>query len=215
MKVIRILSLILFLMAFQTVTAQVGKPFRVQVYTGGPSILKAAFKFSSSFQDKVTYSGNALIGFSADYRVLDWLSVGADVTYRYGELNMDINDSTSYVYLRDKWGLNEADIPNPYGHYRLEIPRLRIMGMATAHALGTHQPSDLYFQFGLGYNKVKPVLFLNEEEVEYFNRIGTFSLPLAYRLSAGYGYHFGNAVGVFGEVGIGGPIFSVGVSARF
>lgn len=215
MKAIRIASLILFLGTLQSVSAQVAKPFRIQVYTGGPSILKAAFNFSKSFQDKVTYSGNALIGFSADYRVSDWLSVGGEVTYRYGELNMDITDSSSYVYLRDKWGLNEADIPNPYGHYRLEIPRLRIMAMATAHALGTEQPSDVYAQFGLGYNSVKPTLFLNEKEVEYFNRIGTFSLPLAYRLSVGYGYHFRNAVGVFGEVGIGGPIFSVGVSARF
>ena len=210
-----LLSIVLCLGTTQFVKAQVEHPFRVQFYTGGPSILKAAFKFSSSFQDKVHYSGKALIGFSADYRLNNWLSVGLDASYRYGELNMDINDSTDYVYLRDKWGLNEADIPNPYGHYKLELPRYRIMAMATIHALGTDQPSDVYAQFGLGYNKVAPYLTLNGNEVEFFKRIGTFSLPLAYRLSAGYAYHFKNYVGIFGEIGIGGPIFSIGLSGRF
>ena len=210
-----LIALFPLLAVAQQANAQVSHPFRVQVYSGGPSILKTAFNFSSSFQDLVTYSGTALIGFSADYRVNNWLSVGLDATYRYGELNMDITDSSDYVYLRDKWGLNEADIPNPYGHYRLELPRYRIMAMATVHALGTEQPSDIYAQFGLGYNRVAPMLYVNEKEVEYFKRIGTFSLPLAYRLSAGYAYHFANYVGVFGEIGIGGPIFTVGVSGRF
>jgi len=208
--------IVLFLsVGIQFANAQVARPFRVQVYTGGPSILKTAFKFSSSFQDLVHYSGKSLIGFSADYRLNNWLSVGLDATYRYGELNMDITDSSDYVYLRDKWGLNEDDIPNPYGHYRLELPRYRIMAMVTAHALGTDQPSDLYAQFGLGYNRVAPMLFLNDKEVEYFKKIGTFALPLAYRLSAGYAYHFKNYVGIFGEIGIGGPIFTIGVSGRF
>ena len=212
------LLLLLGLSFFSDAQINVGSvehPFRFQVYTGGPSILKAAFHFSSSFQDKVTYSGRSLIGFSADYRLLERLSVGADVAYRYGELNMDISDSSSYVYLRDKWGIDQSDVPNPYGHYRLEIPRLRIMLSATFHALPSHLPSDVYAQFGLGYNRVNAQLFLNDKKIDYFNRIGTFSLPLAYRLSVGYAYHFGNVVGLFTEVGIGGPVFSVGVSAKF
>ena len=211
----RSLIISIFLLLGLSSNAQVTHPFRVQFYTGGPSILKAAFNFSSSFQDKVHYSGKALIGFSADYRLNNWISVGLDASYRYGEVNMDISDSSDYVYLRDKWGLNEADIPNPYGHYKLELPRYRIMAMVTAHALGTDQPSDVYAQFGLGYNKVAPYLTLNNKEVEFFKRIGTFSLPLAYRLSAGYAYHFKNFVGVFGEIGIGGPVFSIGLSGRF
>lgn len=195
--------------------AQVESPFRVQIYTGGPSLFKTAFKFSSSFQDLVKYNDKALLGFSADFRLTERISIGLDATYRYGELNMDISDSSDYEYLLEKWGLNEADILDPFGHYKLEIPRLRIMAVMTTHFLNSDNPSDLYAQLGLGYNRVKPILTLDDSEVEFFNRIANFSLPLAYRLSLGYSYYFKNYLGVFGEVGVGGPIFSFGITSRF
>lgn len=191
------------------------KPVRIQIYTGGPSILKLAYNFSKSFQDNVTFTGKPLIGVEGGFRILDWLSVGADFSYRYGELNMDINDSTNYAYIKDKWGINDTLIPNPFGHYKLEVPRFRILLQATAHVLKPDSPSDLYVQLGFGYNNVNPRLTLNNTEIQYFNKIGSFSLPVAYRLSLGYAYHFGNRVGVFGELGIGGPIFSTGLSMRF
>lgn len=191
------------------------QPFRIQVYTGGPSILKSAFKLSSSFQSEVSYSGKPLLGLSADYRLLKWLSLGADMSYRYGEMNFTIDDSTTFEYIQEKWGIDVTQIANPYGDYALKFPRFRIMVAATAHFLKEESNSDFYLQMGIGYNRVKPKLFKDGSEIRFFNKIGTLSLPVAYRLSLGYAYHFGGHYGIFAEFGIGGPIFSGGLSFRF
>ena len=60
MKIMKHLFLLLALFFTMKSVAQIGqadKPFRVQTYIGGPSMLKLAFKFSNQFQDKVNYQG--------------------------------------------------------------------------------------------------------------------------------------------------------------
>lgn len=189
--------------------------FRTQVYTGGPTILKSAFKLSNRFQDAATYQGKPLIGAEFDYRPVSWFSVGADVSYRYGQVSFDVLDSTLFTEIKDKWGVQLSDYVDPFGHYELKIPRLRVMVKANFHVLPEESISDLYFTLGIGYNRVKSSLYLNDQEINYVNRIGTFSMPLAYRTSVGYGLHFTKNIGAFVEVGIGGPIISGGITARF
>lgn len=216
MRTILFIGLLAFSFKFMAQgVGSVDKPFRIQVYTGGPSILKSAFRLSSSFQNEVTFNGKSLIGLSADYRILSWLSVGVDASYRYGQLDFTLSDSTNFNYIRDKWGIDVSEIANPFGHYELKFPRFRMMVSGTVHCLKAESESDLYIQIGLGYNHVRPKLYKDEVEIQYFNKIGTFSLPVAYRLSVGYAYHFAGYFGVFGELGIGGPIFSGGLSVRF
>lgn len=97
----------------------------------------------------------------------------------------------------------------------LDLPRLRILGKVNAHVLSNSEKSDLYFTLGLGYNGFNPKLSKDHNEFGFSEKIPNLSLPIALRLSVGYTYYFINNVGVTGEIGVGAPIFSIGISGRF
>ena len=194
---------------------RIEQPFRVQVYTGGPSWVKMGVNFSNNYQDEVTYSGVPLLGVEFDYKIVDWFSIGVDASYRFGQIEFDILDSTFYTDINDRWDVDLSEYADPFGHYEMKIPRFRAMVKANFHVLPAESRADLYFTAGVGYNRAKPRLFLNDNEIKFVNTIGKFSLPVAYRTSVGYSYHFMNNLGVFAEVGLGGPIVSGGITARF
>jgi hypothetical protein len=186
----------------------------VQVYTGGPSLLKLAFDISSGYQDKVTYSGLPGVGGEIAYRFNRWFSVGGDFFYRYGQLDMKVDDIQFYNELKEKLGIQLNGI-DPLGDYRLELPRYRATINAYVHALNTTSSSDLYMSLGLGMNKLNPTLNKDDQKVEITEQLGTISLPFAYRFALGYAYNFTPMIGLFTEVGIGGPVFAFGLNARF
>lgn len=190
-------------------------PFRIQVYSGGPSLLKTAFKISENFQDEVTYSGRMLIGIEVDYKITDWFSVGLDGSYRYGQINFDVTDSTFFNEIRDKWDVDVSQIVNPFGEYEMRVPRFRGMAKVNFHVLPAESQSDLYFSAGIGYNRFKPRLYKDGSELKFFKRFSSLSWPVSYRTSVGYTYHPIENVGLFAEAGLGGPIISGGVSVRF
>lgn len=190
-------------------------PIRIQVYTGGPSLLKSIVKFSENYQDKVTFSNGGMIGGEIDFKPLDWLSVGIDCSYRHGQINFGIYDSTFFQDVRDKWDIDMTNIVDPFGSYEMKVPRFRGMAKVNFHVLKPESKSDLYFTVGVGYNRSKPRLYKDGEELKFFKRFTTLSLPMAYRTSVGYTFHPIENLGVFAEVGIGGPIVSAGISARF
>jgi hypothetical protein len=206
---------LLILFSFSTCFGQVEKPLRIQVYAGGPSLLKMAFKIASKYQDEFTYSGYPGLGVSLDYKLKSWISVGAEFNYRYGQIDFDISDSAFYQVVNDRFDIVNT-IFNPFGHYMLKLPRYRFMANVNFHLLKEYRASDLYISLGLGINRLKPQLYLNDQSLVMLNRyIGFISLPVAYRISLGYSYHFLPSVGIFGELGVGGPIFSGGITARF
>ncbi len=190
------------------------RKFSLQVYTGGPSLLKLAFDISSGYQDKVTYSGLPGVGGEIAYRFNRWFSVGGDFFYRYGQLDMTVDDIQFYNELKGKWGIQLNGI-DPIGNYRLELPRYRATINGYVHALNTTSSSDLYLSLGLGMNKLNPTLYKDDQKVEITEQLGTISLPFAYRLALGYAYDFTPMIGLFTEVGIGGPVFAFGLNARF
>ncbi len=203
------------LFSLSTCFAQVERPLRIQVYAGGPSLLKMAFKISSKYQDELTYSGYPGMGIALDYKLKSWVSLGAEFNYRYGQIDFDINDSAFYQVINDRFDLVN-DLFNSFGHYTLKVPRYRFMANVNFHLLKEGSTSDMYFSLGLGFNRLKPQLYLNGQNLVFLNRyIGFISLPLAYRISMGYAYHFTPSIGIFGELGVGGPIFSGGITARF
>jgi hypothetical protein len=207
--------LILLLFSFSTCFGQLEKPLRIQVYAGGPSLLKMAFKIASKYQDEFTYSGYPGLGVSLDYKLKSWISVGAEFNYRYGQIDFDISDSAFYGVMHDRFDIVNSMF-NPFGHYTLKIPRYRFMANLNFHLLKELSTSDLYVSMGIGINRLKPQLYLNNQSLVILNQyIGFISLPLAYRISLGYSYHFSPSIGIFGELGLGGPIFSGGITARF
>ena len=206
---------ILFLVCFSSCFGQVERPLRVQVYAGGPSLLKMAFKISSKYQDEFIYSGYPGLGISLDYKLKSWVSIGAEFNYRYGQIDFDISDSAFYEVVNDRFDIVNTDF-NPFGHYTLKLARYRFMANVNFHLLKETSKSDLYFSLGLGINRLKPQLYLNNQNLEILNRyIGFISLPVAYRISMAYAYHFTPFIGIFGELGVGGPVFSGGITAQF
>ena len=209
------IALILLLVSMNTSFAQVAHPFRIQVYTGGPSLLKMAFKISSNYQDELNYSGYPGMGVNIDFKLKSWFSLGAEFNYRYGQIDFDINDSSFYQEITDRFDIVN-ELINPFGHYTLKVPRYRFMVNANFHLLKELSRSDLYITMGIGLNRLKPQLYLNGQNLQFLNRyIGFISLPVAFRFSTGYSYHFTQNIGIFGEIGFGGPIFSAGLTARF
>jgi hypothetical protein len=194
--------------------AQVSKRFGIQVYTGGPSLLKLAVGISSAYQDKVDYNGLPGVGGAISFKFNRWISLRADLYYKYSQLEMDVNDNPFYNELNDKWGiiLNGID---PFGHYSLALPRYRGNIIADFHFLKDESHSDLDCSLGFGYNRMKPKLLIDNKPVSIINEVGTLSLPFAYRLSLGYTHYFGSTIGLYGEIGIGGPLVSVGMKGRF
>jgi hypothetical protein len=202
-------------LCFSTCFGQVEKPLRIQVYAGGPSLMKMAFKISSKYQDEFAFSGSPGFGVSMDYKLKSWISVGAEFNYRYGQIDFDISDSAFYQVINDRFDIVNT-VFDPFGHYTLKLPRYRFMANVNFHFLKEYSASDLYLSLGLGINRLKPQLYLNDQSLVILNRyIGFISLPVAYRISLGYSYHFIPSVGIFGELGVGGPIFSGGITARF
>ncbi len=194
---------------------QAKHPFRIQVYTGGPSLLKTAFKISENYQDEITYSGVPQIGLEVDYKLADWISVGVDCSYRYGQLDFNVQDTAFFREVEERIGFEITEIVNPYGDYVVKVPRFRGMAKVNFHVLPADSRSDLYFTAGIGYNRFKPRLFKDGNEIKIVKRFSTFSWPVSYRTSMGYSIHPIENVGLFAEVGIGGPIISGGVTVRF
>ncbi len=200
-----------------TSIAQIGqadKPFRIQTYVGGPSMLKLGFKFSNQFQEKVNYQGKPGLGLELGYKLFDWLSIGVDMNYRYGQIDFTVEDSTFFQEIDDKWNVDLSGF-DPFGHYVMKVPRFRTTILANFHVLQPESRSDLYFTIGIGFNKVRARLYLDDNLIDYSKRLGTISLPVAYRMSVGYSFHFTQNLGLFAEVGFGGPLLSAGLTTRF
>lgn len=189
--------------------------FRVQAYVGGPSLMKKAVNFSNKFQDKVTWQGTPLMGVEFDYRFAEWFSLGADVAFRTGKVQFDVMDSTFFEEIDNRWDVDVSDFVDPFGHYELKVVRTRVMVKANFHVLPAESRSDLYFTAGIGYNNLNTGLTLDDKRVPFFNKVGKISMPIAYRTSMGYSYNFTENIGVFGEVGLGGPIVSGGLNVKF
>lgn len=190
---------------------------RAQAFVGGPSISKQIFNLSSSFQDKVTYESIPLVGFKVETYVYPWLSVGVEGTFKRSTISYEVSDSTLLQELDEKLGISVEDLVgvDPFGIYKLDLPRLRILAKANAHLIPNSEKSDLYLSLGLGLNKLTPRLTKNDQELDFSNAIPKLSLPVAFRLSIGYSYYFIPNVGIMGEIGIGGPLLSIGLTGRF
>lgn len=190
---------------------------RVQVFIGGPSISSKILKLSSNFDDKIQFTDIPLVGGKVETFIYPWMSVGIECTFRSSTISYEITDSTLFAELDEKLGISTQDLlgVNPFGIYKLGLPRLRILGKVNAHVLPNSEKSDLYFSLGLGYNGLNPKLSKDDNEFGFSEKIPNLSLPIAFRLSAGYTYYFINNLGVTGEIGVGAPIFSIGISGRF
>jgi len=190
---------------------------KAHAYIGGPSLAKTLFKFSGSLKEKITYENTPLFGGNVEAYVFNWLTVGAEFTYRHSDISYEITDSTLFQEFDEKLGLDLTDLTgiNPLGKYTLDLQRLRILAKATAHVIPNAERSDLFVCLGLGYNGLNYKLTKDDQVIDFTEKIPKLSLPVAFRLSLGYSYYFIPNLGITGEIGVGGPLLTIGLSGRF
>lgn len=128
------------------------------------------------------------LGGKIEYMLSDKMGVGGEFTYADAGMN--------YVN-----GLNGQV-------YKAGISKIRILGRFNYH-FGVTQKIDPYFTFGLGYKKTT----FYDTGSSNFNQ--SFNvLPVSFKTAIGMRIYFSDLIGFNGEVGIGGPLITAGITLK-
>lgn len=178
--------------------------FVADLYYGAPNWGK--FFLEAGAESNETYAnikGIGPAGIRLEYMVGDRIGIGADVIYntfggdiRYDSLN---NDGSLY-----KTYLGEAS-----------MQRLRIHARFNYHFDISNPNLDAYFGIGAGTNMRVWTVTSNDPDfaTDRFTVRGTL-LPVSARVCTGIRYYFSPNIGVSGEIGLGGPLVSAGLSLK-
>ncbi|WP_066759304.1 outer membrane beta-barrel protein [Crocinitomix algicola] len=177
----------------------------IDPYYGGPNFGKyfAQAIVTSAGEDAegIKIGGVGPAGLRAEYMVGDKLGVGVDFIYNTWSATFDV-DST-----------NPEGITNQY-ETTLKMTRIRVLARLNYHFATTDQ-LDAYVGFAAGYNGRNYSLKTELEgyDDDFINELTT--LPASARIAIGMRYYFTDNIGLNGELGLGGPLFSAGLSLKF
>lgn len=175
----------------------------IDAYYGFPNFGKTLTKNISDNNETVgKVRGLGPLGVRAEYMLADKFGLGID--FIYNSLSSDI----TYDSLN-----NDQTLYRTY-HGTASMQRIRVQLRFNYHFVSTEK-LDVYTGIGAGTNtriwKVK-----STDPGYKFNSIATGTLlPMSMRLAVGMRYFFIPNLGVNAEIGIGGPLVSVGISAKF
>ncbi len=182
---------------------------KVEAFYGFPNLLTAALKntyeLTNQKKEQLSIVGFGPVGLRAEYFITDHLAFGGEISYATTSIqwqekgNIKMNDSTS--------------IPYNYS-FKLTAPRLRVLGKFNFH-FGTTEHFDWYTGLGIGYNGTRVKLFTDAPYIRDYDILSLYFLPLSARLDFGCNYYFTKNIGIGFEVGLGGPLASVGLTAKF
>lgn len=120
-------------------------------------------------------------------------------------------DNNTYEYFDE----NDNKVYTTYYH-STKVDRLRVQFGLNYHLETLSSSFDNYFGLAVGTNHRRfrydfdDDPFFDEIEDEF-----TTILPISMRISYGARYFFSDNIGLNGEVGLGGPLVSIGLSIRF
>lgn len=138
------------------------------------------------------------LGGRIEYMATRRFGVGLDIYYARSEVS----------YAAE--GVDLQGNPRTY-NYAVKMPRPRVVLRGNFH-LGNSDMVDPYVVLGLGYSGTRVVV---ETEDPVFD-VNTFSLPVsipvAYRIGFGTRVMLTRFVGLSGEIGIGGPLITGGIT---
>jgi len=181
----------------------------VTPYMGFPNLLTAAirntYELTNQKKEQLTIHGVGPIGLRAEYFIIDHLSIGGEVSYA----------STSIEW-KEKGTLKLPDsttIPYMYS-FKLKAPRIRTLVKLNYH-FATTEHTDWYTGVGIGYNSTRINLTTDAPYIRDYDILSLYFLPLSARINFGFNYYFTKYFGINAEVGLGGPLGSIGISGRF
>lgn len=145
-------------------------------------------------------------GLRIEYMVADRIGLGADVIYNSNVVSFSSVDSV-YNGTTDTWSTETNS-------YEYKMQRVRAQLRINYHFNITSPDFDSYIGVGAGTNNRFRTTTENGVEVEG-NGLDDFTLlPFSIRLCAGARYYFSDNFGINTEIGIGGPVISLGLSVK-
>jgi opacity protein-like surface antigen len=169
----------------------------IDIYYGWPNLFSVVAKNFYADDDFVTglkVSSVGPIALRFEYMLSDKVGIGADLGYVNTMLEWKETDNISTYY------------------YELSIPKITALLRMNFH-FSQSDKLDAYGTFGVGYRsrtikwKTNDPFFVDDKTKSI--------IPVGARLGIGLRYFFTDNIGLGAEMGLGGPLLSFGLSARF
>lgn len=153
-------------------------------------------------------SGLGPTGLRTEFMVNNWLGLGADAMYNQAQATFDRTEIDGYVGGVAIYGVH---------HYNLTLNRTRIQARINFHIPVKSKRLDWYGGIAFGSNAMKTTLTRDGQKTQNVDDVQPrfHYLSISARTSLGFRYYPTKFVGINFELGIGGPIFTTGVSTRF
>jgi hypothetical protein len=209
----------LFLFSFLLFTANLSKAqilfagnHIVEGYAGLPNMARFSgginFFTSEINTGEVTrFRGIAPSGIRYSYMISEDLSFGFDLMYNSSNVTSVKNDQF-YDGITGQFITSDTT-------FQTITNRLRFHARMNFHIQTSRPESDSYFGLGIGSNNRWIESYKNNVFVEKLKGSDASILPISMRICYGYRYFFGYNWGISGEVGLGGPLISLGASYKF
>lgn len=179
--------------------------FMLDAYYGFPNLttgILRAIAVGATDDPNLKVTGLGPFGAKASYMVTDNIGLGLDFYYASSgfEYNNTGNDSTG----------------TPFSYnYSLQNPRPRILARFDYH-FGVSEIVDLYGSAGLGYSGSRYKLVTDDPIFDLSNyALKAIRNPIAFRMAFGAKFYFVKNFGATAEIGVGGPLLTVGLSGKF
>lgn len=178
----------------------------IETYVGFPNVTKYLPMLALSQEpDSITnYVGIPPSGLRYTYMLTDDISFGVDVIFDRSRKDFV---STDTVFQNGGWEYLS------YEGQRIQT-RLRLQFRMNFHLPISQPNADSYIGLGFGTNNRWLKDYKNGKLEQRLSGADAILIPFSLRVCYGYRYYFNYKFGVVGEIGIGGPLLSFGLSCR-
>ena len=203
------ITLFTFLTVLTQAYSQTPDTLKVRLYAdvfyGGPNLVSRLVDAVNpiSGNDKLSVSGFGPMGLRADYMLGKVISLGLEVHHASSTVRRSIyqNATSSQIVFQDRLNINRTRIyPRLAAHFGRE--RLDVYAMVSLGVAFWNADYKIEQRLSSDYDDL-PAL-----------RLKPGSLIAAFRSSLGFRYMLFRNVGINGDLGLGGPFYTIGLSAR-
>ena len=200
----------IFLFTKFTVSSQISFTSNqlIEPYLGFPNFgrFSSPLGIDTSILEKQdqSFSGIGPSGFRYSYMFSDALSIGIDLMYN--TLNEKYRTSQD-VFMNNAWTTINKNM-------LISTQRLRLQVRMNFHFFASNAMSDSYLGVGFGTNNKWKKISENGNVIEKISGSEAVIFPFSLRLCYGYRYFFNYNWGINGELGLGGPLLSLGLSYK-
>jgi hypothetical protein len=178
----------------------------IEPYIGFPNVTKYVpmLALSQEPENITNYVGLPPSGLRYSYMLTDDISFGVDVIF-----DRSIKDfvSTDTVYQNGGWEYLS------YEGQRTQT-RLRLQARLNFHIPISQPNADSYIGLGFGTNNRWIKDYKNGVLDRELKGSDAILIPFSMRVCFGYRYYFNYNLGIVGEIGVGGPLVSFGLSYK-